>query len=147
MSGGFIGLFGAAGGGAGSSQTPAAAGFIHWDWWTSAGLALHVSEVGLDATREDRSDNRLYLRTERLAQTTARPGDVMFSASGTKSGWLVCDGVSTVGNASSGATYAGDEYRQLWEALAVGVNWDNGVTVTLPSSPAPGSSLTALIKI
>lgn len=148
MSAGFHGLFGlSAGGGAGTSQPPATAGLVQWDLWTWGGLALPFSVIGIDVVREDRSDNRLYLRTERLAQTTARPGDVIFSAILNKPGWILCDGTSTVGKEGSGATYEGVAYRNLWEALAVGINWDNGQLVTLPSNPLPASGLVLLIKL
>lgn len=146
MAGGFVGLFGLAGSPS-SSETPAEAGFIQWDLWTWAGLAIESTEIGATAVREDRSDNRLYLRTERLSQTTARPGDLMFSAVRSKTGWLVCDGASTVGSDDSGATYAGEQYHDLWDAITTSGNWDDGDTVTLPTNPLSGDGLNLFIKL
>ena len=45
------------------------------------------------------------------------------------SGWLLMDGVSTIGGTGSGATYAGNQYQSLFTLL--GGSWGSG-TVTLP---------------
>lgn len=134
MSGGLIGLFGF---GSPNEPTPTEMGFID----VMFGLAIQSSEIGVTQVREDRTDNRIYLRTERLAHTTAAPGDITWSKVAAKEGWLLCDGVSTIGE--SGATYSGEAYLDLYNAIKVSQVWGTDL-ITLPASSISG--LTQHIK-
>lgn len=136
MSGGLIGIFGL--GSPASEPTPTQGGFLDPFFF----FAITSTQIGTTALREDRTDNRLYLRNERLAQTTARPGDLIWSKAASKEGWLVSDGSATIG--ATGATYSGEQYQALFDAIKTTQVW--GVdTITLPSNPNPG--LTMWIKL
>jgi hypothetical protein len=64
------------------------------------------------------------------------PGHIKLSGRATTiSGYLLCDG-QTVGDSTSGADFAGDTYRELYEYIQDGFggtyNWSNHDTVNLP---------------
>lgn len=136
MSGGLIGIFGL--GSPASEPTPIQGGFLDPFFF----VALVSTQIGVTSTREDRTDNRIYLRNERLAQTTARPGDIVWSKAGVKEGWILCDGAATIGQ--TGASYSGDTYRALFDAIKTTQVWGVDL-ITVPSSSIVG--LTQWIKI
>jgi microcystin-dependent protein len=60
----------------------------------------------------------------------------MFGGAAAPAGWLLCDG-SNVGNAASGATYAGDQYKELYDVIQARYggtyNWAGNGKINLPN--------------
>jgi len=61
---------------------------------------------------------------------------ILWSTATAPTGYLICDG-KTLGDATSGADYAGNEYRSLYDVIKATYggthNWTNHNTVTLPN--------------
>lgn len=109
-------------------------------------LASPPSDLGADRVTEDKWDNEIYLRNQRLTRTTAQTGDTICTSQATKNEWLVADGGSSIGKTGSGATYEGDVYEPLFNTLKTNEVWDDLDTVTLPSVTCD-AGLTGFIKI
>lgn len=109
--------------------------------------AAPSSDIGAERVTEDKWDNNVYLKKQRLNHTTATTGDTICSQQASKDEWVEADGSSTLGDTGSGATYTGDDYKPLFELLATGgEDWDAGDTVTLPTVNCD-TGLTGFIKL